>query len=134
MKIVVSDSKNYRTDLPSIAAPPCSAIHGHYCRLEAKYTIALIADMLGIGSSENFVDLQDVIDEIQKQKSQRNSPVPVPMYLTCPKCNARHIDTGEFATKSHHTHSCQSCGLTWRPAVVPTVGVEFLPGFKNEDI
>lgn len=53
------------------------------------------------------------------------------MYLICPKCCARHIDEGEFATKPHHTHSCQQCGLTWRPAVVPTVGVRFLPGFKN---
>lgn len=58
---------------------------------------------------------------------------PIPMFLTCPmpKCGARHIDEGEFATKPHHTHSCQECGLTWRPAVVPTVGVQFLPGFKN---
>jgi predicted RNA-binding Zn-ribbon protein involved in translation (DUF1610 family) len=58
--------------------------------------------------------------------------VPIPMFLTCPKCNARHIDEGAFATKPHHTHSCQECGMTWRPAVVPTVGVSFLPGFKNE--
>ena len=67
---------------------------------------------------------------------------PVPMILHCPGiinsgkaiCGARHIDTGEFATtKIHHTHSCQSCGHTWRPAVVPTVGVQFLPGFKSAD-
>jgi hypothetical protein len=57
---------------------------------------------------------------------------PVPMYLTCPKCNERHLDVGLFATKVHHTHTCQKCGLTWRPAVVPTVGVAFLPGFKND--
>lgn len=57
---------------------------------------------------------------------------PIPMYLTCPSCNARHVDAGEFATKPHHTHSCQTCGLTWRPAVVATVGVQFLPGFKDE--
>lgn len=57
--------------------------------------------------------------------------VPIPMFLTCPMCSARHIDEGEFATKVHHTHSCQGCGLTWRPAVVATVGVQFLPGFKN---
>lgn len=56
---------------------------------------------------------------------------PIPMWLTCPVCMSRHIDEGEFATKPHHTHSCQTCGLTWRPAVVPTVGVAFLPGFKN---
>lgn len=59
-------------------------------------------------------------------------PVPIPMRITCPDCGALHIDEGEWATRVHHTHSCQGCGLTWRPAVVPTVGVRFLPGFKNE--
>lgn len=57
---------------------------------------------------------------------------PIPMRLVCEACGKLHIDEGEFATKVHHTHSCQHCGLTWRPAVVPTVGVRFLPGFKNE--
>jgi hypothetical protein len=64
---------------------------------------------------------------------------PIPMLLTCPGprldgqgvCGARHLDEGEWATKVHHTHSCQTCGHTWRPAVRPTVGVQFLPGFKN---
>ena len=58
-------------------------------------------------------------------------PKSIPMFLTCPICCARHIDAGIFATKPHHTHSCQNCGLTWRPAVEPTVGVQFLPGFKD---
>jgi len=57
---------------------------------------------------------------------------PIPMRLVCPECKALHIDEGEFATKSHHTHACQECGNVWRPAVVATVGVRFLPGFKNE--
>lgn len=57
--------------------------------------------------------------------------IPIQMKLTCPKCCAEHIDKGEFATKEHHTHACQSCGLVWRPAVVATVGVQFLPGFKD---
>ena len=56
----------------------------------------------------------------------------IPMLLWCPNCGSRHIDAGEFATRVHHTHACQSCGMVWRPAVVPTVGVLFLPGFKNE--
>ena len=56
---------------------------------------------------------------------------PVPMLLWCPECKARHVDVGEFATKVHHTHACQSCGHVWRPAIVPTVGVQFLPGFKD---
>jgi predicted RNA-binding Zn-ribbon protein involved in translation (DUF1610 family) len=57
---------------------------------------------------------------------------PIPMRLNCPECGELHIDVGEFSTKVHHTHACQSCGAVWRPAVVPTVGVRFLPGFKNE--
>lgn len=57
---------------------------------------------------------------------------PIPMRLHCPECGTLHIDAGEFATKVHHTHACQSCGMVWRPAVVPTVGVQFLPGLKNE--
>ncbi len=56
---------------------------------------------------------------------------PIPLFLTCPGCNGRHIDEGFFATHSHTTHACQHCGLTWRPAIVPTVGVQYLPGFKN---
>lgn len=57
---------------------------------------------------------------------------PIPMRLPCEACGELHVDEGEFATKPHHTHSCQYCGLTWRPAVECTVGVRFLPGFKNE--
>ena len=61
--------------------------------------------------------------------------MPVPMLLVCPdpRCGARHIDEGEFATKPHHTHACQSCGMVWRPALVYTVGVQYLPGYKNEN-
>jgi hypothetical protein len=43
-----------------------------------------------------------------------------------------HVDTGEFETRPHHTHVCQNCGNTWRPSVRAMVGVQFLPGFKNE--
>lgn len=57
---------------------------------------------------------------------------PMPIRLHCPACGELHIDEGEFADKVHHTHACQSCGEVWRPAVEPTVGVRFLPGFKNE--
>jgi predicted Zn-ribbon and HTH transcriptional regulator len=58
---------------------------------------------------------------------------PVPMILHCPECRARHIDEGEFAIRPHHTHACQACGFVWRPAVIETVGMRFLPGlgFKN---
>lgn len=58
--------------------------------------------------------------------------IPVHLILSCPICRERHIDEGEFRTKLHHTHACQYCGFVWRPAIVATVGVQFLPGFKNE--
>ena len=60
-----------------------------------------------------------------------NSAGYVHVYEPCPLCHARHVDAGEFVTKPHHTHACQACGMVWRPAVVPTVGVQFLPGFKD---
>jgi hypothetical protein len=59
---------------------------------------------------------------------------PIPMLLHCPMCGKRHVDRGEFATKSHHTHACQKCGHVWRPAIVHTVGVRFLPGFKDGEV
>lgn len=41
---------------------------------------------------------------------------PIPMLLWCPECGERHMDIGEFATRPHHTHACQDCGMVWRPA------------------
>lgn len=58
---------------------------------------------------------------------------PIPMLLWCPECGERHIDRGEFVIKLHHTHACQFCGMVWRPAIVHTVGVQFLPGFKDQE-
>lgn len=54
------------------------------------------------------------------------------MLLWCPICGARHIDKGDFAVKPHHTHACQECGTVWRPAIVNTLGVQFLPGFRDK--
>jgi hypothetical protein len=59
---------------------------------------------------------------------------PIPMRLHCGDCGNLHIDEGDFATKPHHTHACQHCGNVWRPAIVATVGVRFLPGFRNEPV
>lgn len=69
----------------------------------------------------------------QGRSALRRLAEPIPMLLWCPECGKRHIDQGDFATREHHTHACQSCGHVWRPAIVCTVGVRFLPGFKNVD-
>lgn len=81
-----------------------------------------------ITATVEFVDV-----ELDVEASIEAGPVnPIPMILTCPRCTERHIDEGEFATKAHHTHVCQSCGLTWRPAKLDTIGVQFLPGYQDE--
>lgn len=66
-----------------------------------------------------------------KEPDKPQPEINIPLLLHCPQCNERHIDEGVFATKPHHTHACQHCGHCWRPAIVNTTGVRFLPGFKN---
>lgn len=82
-------------------------------------------------------DVRERMTEIIKallSADAKRSDRPVPMVMNCPACSARHIDAGEFETKPHHTHACQACGFVWRPAVHSTVGVQFLPGFRDEDM
>lgn len=75
--------------------------------------------------------LIDIIDKLQEEEGA-NLPAPsIPLLLHCPECFERHIDEAPWDAKRHHTHACQNCGHCWRPAVVDTVGVRFLPGFKN---
>jgi len=78
-----------------------------------------------------FVSAQEELRILRETFWAIASGGPIPMFLTCPFCSTRHIDEGKFATLSHATHSCQECGLTWRPAVVATVGVRYLPGFNK---
>jgi len=49
---------------------------------------------------------------------------PVPVTIFCPECAVPHLDEGEWATRPHKTHQCQSCGHEWRPFPFATVGVE----------
>lgn len=53
---------------------------------------------------------------------------PVPMILFCPSCGARHIDAADPASgwtnPPHRSHLCGVCSYQWRPADVPTVGVD----------
>jgi predicted RNA-binding Zn-ribbon protein involved in translation (DUF1610 family) len=85
---------------------------------------------LEAGHEADKKSLYSRINELTQERETYAAPIH--LLLTCPMCGERHIDAGEFATKPHHTHSCQFCGMTWRPAIVATVGVQFLPGFKDE--
>lgn len=58
---------------------------------------------------------------------------PIPLILDCPFCHSQHVDEGPKGSVPHRTHACQHCGRLWAPAVVPTVGVRFLPGCRNDE-
>lgn len=106
-------------------------VHNKYlARINVLESEKRIIDEAGDVLNRSNVPPGLLVDRIE-WLAKRNA-LPVPMILHCPSCSARHIDVGEFATKSHHTHACQSCGTVWRPAIVATVGVQFLPGFKND--
>ena len=62
-----------------------------------------------------------------------SEPAPIPMLLWCPECHARHVDEGVMARRPHRTHACQTCGMQWKPALVATAGVQFLPGCRDEE-
>ncbi len=68
---------------------------------------------------------------LRELDDRRRKDGPIPMRLPCPECGELHIDVA-LANKPHHTHACQHCGMVWRPARVDTVGVKFLPGYKDE--
>ncbi len=100
------------------------------------------ADVLIVSDAECCASVLELahwrarVDDLQRDCTRhetraREASAPVALILSCPVCHARHYDEGEFATRHHHTHACQSCGVCWRPAIVATVGVRFLPGFKN---
>lgn len=83
----------------------------------------------------------DDIDPVEPAPGRRvpAMPHPIPMILFCPSCGVQHIDRDEPHTSSecnldkcvcgawqnppHRSHLCANCGHVWRPADVPTEGV-----------
>lgn len=81
----------------------------------------------------NMICCTDTIcDEVKiPELTQKDIALSYAMAL---KSQADGVDKPDWGrvTKLHHTHACQTCGHVWRPAIVNTVGVQFLPGFKDE--
>lgn len=52
-------------------------------------------------------------------------PGPIPMVLHCPACGVQHIDEPSegWDNPPHRSHKCGGCGVIWRAADIPTVGV-----------
>ena len=104
---------------------------GPMCRQHLRETLAQLSSERTDGGQLG-TDLGRSPPRAQSPEPASVASLPLPLLLWCPECNERHVDVGDFATKPHHTHACQFCGHVWRPAIAPTTGVQFLPGFKNE--
>ena len=67
-----------------------------------------------VSGSESHMRGEDVVLNVLSHIACKLQSVvtddPIAMRLPCPACHELHIDEGEFATKPHHTHACQSCG------------------------
>lgn len=95
-----------------------------------SYCRSLLADGRKVSSAQGTVVLLAAeLDKLRDEKLQQpvaTAPTPLRMRLRCEKCGELHIDKGEWATKPHKHHRCEKCGLVWQPALVHTVGVQFL--------
>jgi hypothetical protein len=77
---------------------------------------------------------------------------PINMVLHCPACGAKHIDRpapcvsalcadgcalpGDcigWTNPPHRSHLCEACGFIWRPADVPTNGVQAVQTRGQDD-
>lgn len=94
-------------------------------------------DMLG-GATPTEADREALVwAELQTALDGCEHPPPIDMVLHCPQCHQQHIDEPERETSvcgdgresqwtnpPHRSHMCKGCGLIWRPADVPTNGVQ----------
>lgn len=80
--------------------------------------------------------------QAEQPKGGETGQQPIPMVLHCPTCGMQHIDEPEWINVGpdergrrgaaaivwdnppHRSHLCHGCGTIWRPADVPTTGVE----------
>lgn len=63
---------------------------------------------------------------------------PLDLLLYCPSCHLQHIDapdarTPDWTNPPHKSHLCHGCGCIWRPADVPTNGVESIKTRGKDD-
>lgn len=104
-------------------------------------TLAVFAKPTDLGTPAELLELfasrateaKSKIDNIATRLSDADTRLsaveaklsaPIPMRLRCELCGELHTDPPD--APPHHTHECHRCGLTWRPAIADTVGVQML--------
>jgi hypothetical protein len=92
--------------------------------------------------------LRRLHSEVERLKSHAPVAHPIDMVLHCPACGLQHVDApmtdsqyterlhesswwecggdkpGRWTNPPHRSHLCHGCGHIWRPADVPTNGVQ----------
>lgn len=83
-----------------------------------------VAQPLGAGSGEGR-SRDDSRERPATSSVPSSARPPIPMLMFCPRCSKQHIDApkGDWANPPHATHTCQHCGLLWRPSNENTAGV-----------
>ena len=107
---------------------------------EQRNRIGLYIDraLNGGKKDDHEAGLSGRMDAIRALRAQLAEPID--MVLHCPACGMQHIDAVEelpmpmpgssfegsagWANPPHRSHLCHGCGHIWRPADVPTNGVE----------
>jgi hypothetical protein len=101
---------------------------------DAQVTVALRAACLH-DTRESRKDMRKALEAALlsaspvQQEGAAPKGEPIDMVLFCPKCGMQHIDapderTPDWKNEPHRSHLCHGCGHIWRPADVPTNGVE----------
>ena len=82
-------------------------------------------------------NLFGAVERRHKIRRAPEPPKPVDMLLFCPRCDFQHVDkpgpTINWNNPPHKSHLCKFCGWIWRPADVPTNGVEAIKTKSKRD-
>jgi len=92
--------------------------------------------MLVVSISQLVHMLTSTSELTQVIRAVENLPLfPIAMVLHCPQCHKQHIDspTATWKNPPHRSHLCAHCGCVWRPADVPTTGVEAVTSRGRKD-
>ena len=106
---------------PCIYAPLCSVTtpHVHETKGTALMSESDILDKMIADRDERIAQLEAKVAELER---------PIDMILNCHRCDYQHVDLPEpekgWTNPPHKSHLCHRCGYVWRPADVPTNGVE----------
>lgn len=106
------------------------------------FTIAELAEIVRITEAMGSEQVEAIYKRARDALAVRitfhpaqadSQPAPIDMVLHCPACGLQHVDAPDawrpgsdplWDNPPHRSHLCHGCGHIWRPADVPTNGME----------